>query len=76
MMVESIAHDPVDEAIFWTDAGIGSIHRSQIGGKQLDNQQASVVEVVHPLADDLPRGIVADPCARSAPSLPPVNFHC
>ena len=63
--VESLAYDPVDKMLLWTDGFNRSIRRVQIGHDDVHVEEDAAVEIVHFLkSDDKPRGLVADPCMR------------
>ncbi|XP_057372389.1 protein cueball-like [Daphnia carinata] len=64
--VESLAYDPVDQMLLWTDGFNRSIRRVQVDHDSVHVEESATVEIVHFLdKEDKPRGLVADPCTRN-----------
>lgn len=64
--VESLAYDPVDKMLLWTDGFNRSVRRVQVDHDNVHVEEDATVEIVHFLDnEDKPRGLVADPCTRN-----------
>lgn len=63
--VESLAYDPVDKMLLWTDGFNRSVRRVQVDHDNVHVEEDATVEIVHFLDnEDKPRGLVVDPCTR------------
>lgn len=63
--VESLAYDPVNKILLWTDWINRSIRRVKIAHEHIHIEEKDGFEIVHFLEDDAkPRGLVFDPCTR------------
>jgi hypothetical protein len=63
--VESLAYDPVNKMLLWTDGFNRAIRRVQIDNDPIHIEEKDGVEIVHFLENDAkPRGLVSDPCTR------------
>jgi sugar lactone lactonase YvrE len=63
--VESLAYDPANKMLLWTDGLNRAIRRVQIDNGPIHIEEKDGVEIVHFLENDSnPRGLVSDPCTR------------
>ncbi|XP_046461769.1 protein cueball-like [Daphnia pulex] len=63
--VESLAYDPVNKMLLWTDGFNRSIRQIQIDNDGIHAKENTSVEVVHLLESDArPQALVSDPCTR------------
>ncbi|XP_046633898.1 protein cueball-like isoform X2 [Daphnia pulicaria] len=63
--VESLAYDPVNKMLLWTDGLNRAIRRVQIDNDPIHIEEKDGIEIVHFLENDAkPRGLVSDPCTR------------
>jgi hypothetical protein len=63
--VESLAYDPVNKMLLWTDGLNRAFRRVQIDNDPIHIEEKDGIEIVHFLENDAkPRGLVSDPCTR------------
>ena len=63
--IESLAYDPVDKMLLWTDGFNRSIRRVKVDNDGINVKEKTSIEIVHLLENDAkPRALVTDPCTR------------
>jgi hypothetical protein len=72
--VESLAYDPVNKMLLWTDGFNRSIRQVQIDNDGIHAKENTSVEIVHLLESDArPQALVSDPCTRYSNKLSDLN---
>lgn len=72
--VESLAYDPVNKMLLWTDGFNRSIRQVQIDNDGIHAKENTSVEVVHLFERDArPQALVSDHCTRYSNKLSDLN---